>query len=74
MKTPPAPASELQWGRTPVSAESLKYTVDEVTVCALQWGRTPVSAESCMAKLKMSKWTSASMGPHSGECGKGLEK
>ncbi len=36
----------LQWGRTPVSAESLEAAKNLASYVWLQWGRTPVSAES----------------------------
>ncbi len=44
------PARLLQWGRTPVSAESQPLaTSRRACRSRLQWGRTPVSAESYSA-------------------------
>ncbi len=61
---------KLQWGRTPVSAERAEYLSAVSRGNQLQWGRTPVSAESEKLRAVDRYGVTASMGPHSGECGK----
>ncbi len=62
--------SRLQWGRTHLSAETSGRPCHEAPKKRqLQWGRTHLSAETRGPALGSHAGSSASMGPHSSECG-----